>query len=369
MKLCLGVLAAVLLGGASAAAGPAADTYAVARECTRSALPCYTLFQLALDAAERDQSGRWIEIRVMPGDYEEKPVIRRNRIRIVGAGRNLSRLHFGAVAQTAGRYHRANWGTPGSATLTINAAEVRISGITIENTFDYLANDVLAASDAGKIANPQAVALLLDVDSDGVAITDAAILGFQDTLFANGGRARIARSLIAGNIDFIFGNGQLLIEDSEIRTRNRAAEIPRGEFHSFIAAPSTPLSQRTGLVIYRSRLTREAGVPDASVALARPWHPTKRFADGRYADPEAVGHAIFIACHMDAHIHPDHWAPMNGTSRDGTMSTVFHPQGARFDERGSIGPGASSRTIGMTWRDGRSIRQIRQEFGRIPVGR
>ena len=369
MKFYLGVLAAALLGGASAVASPAADTYAVARDCTRSALPCYTSVQLALNAAERDQSERWIEIRVMPGDYEEKPVIRRNRIKIVGAGRNVSRLHFGAVAQTSGRYHRANWGTPGSATLTINAAEVRISDLTIENTFDYLANDALADSDEGKIANPQAVALLLDVASDSVAISDAAILGYQDTLFTNGGRAWIARSLISGNIDFIFGNAQLLIEDSEIRTRKRAAKILPGEFHSFIAAPSTPLSQSTGLVIYRSRLTREPGVPDASVALARPWHPTKRFADGRYADPEAVGHALFIECHMDAHIHPDHWAPMNGTSRDGTMGTVFHPQDARFAERGSTGPGAASKPIGMTWRDARSLQEIRQEFASIPLGR
>lgn len=368
MKFCLGVLAAALLGGAPVLASAAADTYAVAQDCTRSALPCYTSLQLALDAAERDHSDRWIEIRVMPGDYEEKPVIRRNRVKIVGAGRSVSRIHFGAVAQTSGRYHRANWGTPGSATLTINAAKVSISGITIENTFDYLANDALAASDAGKIANPQAVALLLDVASDSVAISDAAILGYQDTLFTNGGRARIARSLIAGNIDFIFGNGLLLIENSEIRTRKRAAEIAPGDFHSFVAAPSTPLSQSTGLVIYRSRLTREAGVPDASVALARPWHPTKRFADGRYADPEAVGHALFVDCHMDAHIHPDHWAPMNGTSMDGTMSTVFRPQDARFAERGSTGPGAASKPIGMTWSDARSLQDIRQEFAGIALG-
>lgn len=353
---------AAALAGTSVSGSSAATTLAVAANCERSALPCYTSIQRALDAAERDRSERWLEIRVLPGDYAEKPVIRRNRIRIVGAGQNLSRLHFGAVAQTSGRYHRANWGTPGSATLTINASDVHISGITIENTFDYLANDALAAEDVGKIANPQAVALLLDVDSDRVGITDTAILGYQDTLFTNGGHVRIARSIIAGNIDFIFGNGQLLIEDSEIRTRRRTAAIPSGDFHSFIAAPSTPLSQSTGIVVYRSRLTREAGVPDGSVALARPWHPTKRFADGRYADPAAVGLAMFIECHMGAHIHPEHWAPMNGTSKDGTMTTVFTPQEARFAERGSTGPGAVSRPIGLTWVDRRSIQDIRREF-------
>ena len=56
-----------------------------------------------------------------------------------------------------------------------------------------MAGDIVTPRHDGTIA-PQC---------DGVAITDAAILGFQDTLFANGGRARIARSLIAGNIDIL----------------------------------------------------------------------------------------------------------------------------------------------------------------------
>jgi len=95
------------------------------------------------------------------------------------------------------------------------------------------------------------------------------------------------------------------------------------------------------------------------VGLARPWHPTTRFADGRYADPNAVGQAVFIDCAMGAHIHPDHWASMNGTARDGTMSAVFTPQTARFYESGSRGAGAKARDIGMRWQGAASIAQIR----------
>jgi hypothetical protein len=36
--------------------------------------------------------------------------------------------------------------------------------------------------------------------------------------------------------------------------------------------------------------------------------------------------AFYIDCFMDRHIHRDRWATMNGTSRDGTMATVFRPQ-------------------------------------------
>lgn len=349
--------AAALLLPAAAQAAP--NAYAVQPSCEASALPCYTAIQLALDAAARDTSSQWITIHVAPGDYAEKPVVTRDRLRLIGSGAARTRLHFGAVAQTAGHYHRAGWGTPGSATLTINAKDIVVSGITVENTYDYLANDRL--SEPARIRNPQALALLLDIASDRVRLDRVALLGYQDTLFANGGRALVQRSLIAGNIDFIFGNGQLLIEDSEIRSRRRAEPYVAGEFQSFIAAPSTPLSQEHGIVVYRSRLTREAGVPDGAVALARPWHPTTRFADGRYADPNAVGQASFVDCYMDRHIHGDHWTTMNGTARDGTPTLVFRPQDSRFFEAGSYGPGAKARKFGVSWKPA-SILQVRRDI-------
>nr|WP_231635682.1 pectinesterase family protein [Novosphingobium sp. ST904] len=237
-----------------------------------------------------------------------------------------------------------------------------VRDLTIENTYDYLANDRLPDGAESKIGNPQAAALLLDIESDRVRLDRVALLGYQDTLFANGGRALIRKSLIAGNVDFIFGNGQLLIEDSEIRTRTRAAPYTPGEFQSFVAAPSTPLSQAHGIVFHRCRLTRETGVPDHAVALARPWHPTTRFADGRYADPQAVGQALFVDCFMDRHIHPDHWTEMNGTARDGTMTQVFRAQDSRFAELSSSGPGAPARDIGMRWKSPMGIAAIRREI-------
>lgn len=351
---------AAMLSTGTAMAAP--TEYVVRPSCGDGAAPCYTSIQRALDAAARDGSENWITIRVAPGDYAEKPVISRNRLRLIGSGAQRTRVHFGAVAQTAKGWHRDGWGTPGSATLMVDAKDVVIRDLTIENTFDYLANDRHPQGSAERIANPQAVALLLDVHSDRVLVDRTAILGYQDTLFTNGGRVLVRRSLVAGNIDFIFGNGQLLIEDSEIRSRPRSEPYVTGEFQSFIAAPSTQLSQALGIVIYRSRLTREAGVPDGAVALARPWHPTTRFADGRYADPAAVGQAIFIDCFMDRHIHPDHWTTMNGTARDGAMTGVFRPQDSRFWETGSHGPGAKARDIGMTWRETTGIAAIRRDI-------
>ncbi len=336
-------LLALLTSGATAV-GPGPDRYRVRTDCG-AMRDCFTRIQAALDAADRDAAQRWITVDIGPGTFREKLVLRRNRVRLVGRGAARTRLWFDAVAEHAGRYDRAHWGTAGSATLTIDADEVAVTGVKIENAYDYLANDALPSGDPRKIANSQGVAVMLDTRSDRVAFDRVAILGYQDTLFTRGRRAVVRDSLIAGNIDFIFGSGMLLIERSEIRSRRRAAPTAPGDFASFITAPSTQLSQPIGIVVHRSRLTREPGVADASVALGRPWHPTTSFPDGRYADPQAVGQAAFVDCQMDAHIYPDHWTGMAGTARDGTKTRIFLPAESRFTETGSRGPGARRNSV------------------------
>jgi len=350
------VLLSALIGCASD--GPSSDPiYRVDRDCS-GVVNCYASVQSALDAAEKAGGNQWAVVDVGVGDFNEKVTIRRARTTLRGRGGGRTRLYYGAVAETAGRFHRNGWGTPGSATLTIDADEVAVEGLAIENTFDFLANDALPDGDPRKLANSQALAILLDIHSDRVLISNASLLGYQDTLFANGARVYVRHSLIAGNVDFIFGNGQVLIEDSEIMTRRRGVTLPAGEIQSFVVAPSTQLSKRMGIVVSRSRLTREAGVPDNSVALARPWHPTTTFPDGRYADPNAVGQASFFDCFMDAHIHHDHWTGMNGTARDGTKTAMFRPQDSRFSESGSHGPGARLTEIGITWANPIAIHEV-----------
>lgn len=352
-------VAALLMSGmlvSAASANAQNAVYRVEKDCAKRER-CFSSVQAALAAASSGEG--WITIKIGAGDFKEKVTVSRAKTVLQGKGAGRTRLVFDAVAQTAGQFHRANWGTPGSATLTINADQVTVKALTVENSFDYLSNDALPEGDPRKISASQAVALLLDIQSDRVLIENAALLGYQDTLFANGKRAYIRKSLVAGNVDFIFGNGQVLIEDSEIRTRRRGAALPSGEIESFITAPSTPLSQGIGIVIYRSKLTREAGVKDHAVTLGRPWHPTARFPDGRYADPNAVGQASFIDCFMDAHINADHWSSMAGTARDGSKTAIFRPQDSRFSESGSYGPGAVKNDIGIKWTSPLSIAEVR----------
>ncbi len=294
----------------------------------------FNTIQAAIDAIP-DNSEKSYRIFIRSGQYYEKLTLTKSNVQLIGANKNNTRIYYDAYAgQTYAE--GKTWGTPGSATLTIKATDIRIEKITIENTFDFLTNDALANEDPKRIANSQAVALFLDVPSDKVLVRDVNLLGYQDTLFVNSGRSWFDKTFIAGNVDFIFGNGNALFTDSEIKTLTRGKlNFP----HGYLVAPSTQISQEYGLTFINCRLTRDSSVPDNSVPLGRPWHPTTQFADGRYADPNAIGKAVFIHNWMDKHITADGWYSMNGTARDGSK-TPFYPEDARFFEYKSNGPGA-----------------------------
>lgn len=64
---------------------------------------------------------------------------------------------------------------------------------------------------------------------------------------------------------------------------------------------------------------------------------TTAFYDGRYADPAAIGQAVFINTVMDDHIYG--WDKMSGKDKQGEK-IWFYPQDSRFFEENSHGPGA-----------------------------
>lgn len=299
----------------------------------------FTSIQAALEAAPNNAEKPY-RIFIHAGDYYEKIVIAKPNIHLIGADQLRTRLYYGAYAgqqsTDVGATKGQIWGTSGSATLIIRAADIQLQQLTVENSFDFLANDALASDDPARIANTQAVALHLDTGSDRFLARHIRLLGFQDTLFANAGRSWFDKSFIAGNVDFIFGRGNALFTDSEIHTTARGkASTP----HGYLVAPSTQIANEFGLTFIDCKLTRHASVPDNTVPLGRPWHPTTQFADGRYADPKAIGKAVFINSWMDAHITYDGWYSMSGTAKDGSKMQ-FMPKDSRFFEYNSSGPGA-----------------------------
>jgi pectinesterase len=300
----------------------------------------FTSIAAALEAAPGDSTKPY-RIFIHAGEYYEKIIIAKPNIHLIGADKNTTRLHYdayaGQQASFAGATKGQIWGTSGSATLTVRATGVLLQQLTVENSFDFLRNDALEPGTTERVGNTQAVALFLDMGSDKFIAREVKLLGYQDTLYVNSGRSWFDKSLIAGNVDFIFGRGNALFTDSEIKTLARGrASVP----HGYVTAPSTNINDVYGLTFINCKLTRAASVPDNSVPLGRPWHPTTQFADGRYADPNAIGKTVFINSWMDAHITTDGWYSMSGTAKDGSKKD-FLPQDARFIEYNSSGPGAA----------------------------
>lgn len=294
----------------------------------------FTSIKSALDAAPAN-SVKPYKIYIVAGNYYEKLTITKPNIWLLGESAKTTRIYFDAYAGQTYAEGKA-WGTPGSATVTIRATDIQLHQLTIENSFDFLSNDALANDDANRVANTQAVALFVDAGSDRVLMRDARLLGYQDTLFVNAGRSWFDKTFIAGNVDYIFGKGNALFTNSEIHTLGRGKP---NDPHGYLVAPSTQIADEYGLTFIDCRLTRAESVPDNSVPLGRPWHPTTQFPDGRYADPNAIGKAIFINTWMDAHITLDGWYSMNGTAKDGTK-IPFLPEDSRFFEFKSSGSGA-----------------------------
>lgn len=291
---------------------------------------------VAIENAKHQQHfNEKIKIVLSEGEFREKLSIRSDGLIFIGQGPSKTKIVFDDYA---GRLKSSgeSIGTAGSATIRVDSSDVAFVSLTIENDFDFLYQDGLDASAADKVNGTQAVAVHLSATSDKVYFNNVKLLGYQDTLFADGNRAYITNSFIAGNVDFIFGHGNLVITHSEIHSRKRAkSTYPSG----FVTAPSTKAERDFGITIIQSKLTRDPAVPNHSVALGRPWHPTTTFPDGRYADPFVKSKAVFIDTWMDEHVMPEAWYWMGGTTKAGTKEPIY-PEGERFFEWNSYGPGA-----------------------------
>ncbi|WP_205412170.1 pectinesterase family protein [Sphingomonas crusticola] len=284
----------------------------------------------ALAVAAKPRQGPF-RIWLGAGVWREKLVVAAPDVWITGEDRSGTRIRFDAASGLAGP-DGYPWGTGGSGTIIVKAPGFHAANLTIENSFDPAALGAEAPHDR------QAVALMLAAGSDRTLLARVDILGRQDTLYVNAGRSIFRQCLVAGTVDFVFGAGQAHLSHCEVRSRGPG----------YIAAPSTNRSSPVGLVFDHCHLTHEPGVAAGSVYLARPWRPTRQFADGLYGDPDAVGMVNYLHCRMEAHIAPAAWTSMTYRDRAGER-VALEPGVVRFAERGSTGPGARRQRAQDSW--------------------
>lgn len=341
--MCIMPFSTIFFGTASAAKDQKPAAWVDAQHAGKAGelvegTPVYQRIEEALAAAPDNAAQPWI-IAIRPGRYREKLTVTKPNIAFVGAGRDTTVITFDAFAGQDRPDGQGKWGTGGSATVTVKAADFSSRGLTIANEFDYLANDRKDPTSSDRVGASQAVAVMLDNGADRSLFQDVALTGYQDTLYANAGRSLFDGCHISGNVDFIFGAGAAFFENCDIVSRHRgsAGTLPAG----FVTAPSTMLDQQSGLIFINCRLSKEGSdIPAGSHYLGRPWHPTKSFPEGRYADPNAVGVSVFMNCHLDDHIAAEGWTAMQGTALTGPRKWFTPLEDARFSEFANTGPGA-----------------------------
>jgi len=214
-------------------------------------------------------------------------------------------------------------GTFCTAVLIIERDGTRLQNLSIENTH----------VDGPSGADQQAVALAVE-GADRVHLDRVHLLGHQDTLYlaksaatAKPARSFIDRSLVAGDVDFIFGNATAFVQRSEVRFNG----AERGRDTGFIAAPSTDLHTPHGFVFDDCDFTAVPGPVPQRVHLARQWFPgaacspygdaaaTCRIASSDTAAGPgelkrsaltAIGQMVVMRSRLGAHIAADEpWAP------------------------------------------------------------
>jgi pectinesterase len=233
------------------------------------------------------------------GFFKQKVHIKRDNVIILG---NNSSIfwddHNGMVP---------GFGTGDSATLTIEGSNVAFSEINIVNSFDYWKAKARREENPSIMMGLQAVAVFITPGSDNVTFDNSILSSWQDTLFTDGANGYFDECTIKGNVDFIFGRSNTTFENCTI--------VSLGP--GYVTAPSTMADQEEGLVFNSCSLVRDNGVPDESVYLARPWHPSGK--------PGVCSAVSFNSCSCGGHINSSLWTTMKDSK--GVLHT---PEESRF---------------------------------------
>jgi pectinesterase len=296
----------------------------------------FDTLQQAIDVAGAHPAGQPYRIWLGEGRFEGKVEIARANVEIHGRGAGRSVLFFDAAAGHIAPDGKP-WGTFRTWCVSVTAPGVRLHGLTIANTFDAPAEMRRPGgmrSDEG--GSQQALALSLGQGADRTVVTACELVSHQDTLYVARGPALFRDCKILGSYDFIFGGAAARFERCEIRSLPRLNPV-----EGYITAPNTVVDQPVGLVFDRCVLTADAGVPDGSVFLGRPWG-VSTMVDGKRV--RTVGMATYLHCAMGRHIAPTGWTNMWFTDAAGQRA-FFEPEDARFAEFASTGPGAPRKGV------------------------
>jgi pectin methylesterase-like acyl-CoA thioesterase len=295
-----------------------------------------------------------VTIRIANGAYEELLYLRgKDHVTLRGESRDGVVIHAtnndginpgSGTAQAA----LSPSATGGRALMLVEDADLlTLDTLTLKNTS-------LRVTSTGS----QAEALYFNSAEGRLVANNASFLSEQDTIQVKG-YSWFYRTLIAGNVDFIWGyNHAALFEESEIRSVGDSASLDSG---GYVVQARTVAALDPGFVFLNSRLTHGSGpgpaandVPAGATWLAR--------SPGTASTWDNVS---YIDCRIDVHVNPLGWAGA-GVQRQPAPNpkTADARSGAGWTEYGSMD--LAGKPLDLSSRVGGSLLtadQAKQRFG------
>jgi len=259
-----------------------------------------------------DRAGEGDVIVLSEGDYRQKTMIRTPGLTVTGAGAGRTRLIYNDYAR---KEHPigGEFNTFRTYTLAVCADRVTSENLSVVN--DALQPETLgqevALSVVGTDFLMRSCTLSSTQDTLFLGPLPSDLIGRYEGFLDDGLRAgyrmnqRFENCLIEGTVDFIFGCGDTLLENCEIRSLVDARDV------GYVAAPAHDLCQKEGFRFRNCRFTCEEGVTHGSIYLARPW---RDFGLSRFED-----------CSYGPHIALEGFDKWNDTRRDLTARFYESP--------------------------------------------
>ncbi len=247
-------------------------------------------------------------VLVAPGVYREVLTIDKQNIQLRSVNPDASK-----TVVVNDRNAGENGGTLHSATVNVTGDNFFAENITFENDFNKTHPQLPSGSQA----------LALRIIGDRAIFHNVHLLGNQDTVYTgtrncapDGAgciptRQYFSDCIIAGNVDFIFGDSKAVFDRCEIHSTAHNG--------GYITAQSKHYAgQDSGYVLNRCKLLADQGLT-GNVFLGRPWRPYAR--------------VIYLNTEMGSHIDPAGWREWH-PGETHSLETVY------YAEYNSTGPGA-----------------------------
>ena len=273
-------------------------------------------------------------IYLADGKYEEKVTIPATltNVKLIGESKEGTVLTYSAVESTVDIRNGSMYGL-NCATLHVNATGFAAYNMSIRNDFDYATNQYNPNNDPTIVKESSPQGLALTINGDQAVINNVILYGNQDTLYVKSGRTYITKSLIKGNIDFIFGEekGLMFFEDCEIQAINKAPAGKQEKNNGYVTAMKATTENKPdyGYIFNNCKFTDDGTLAEGSMSLGRPWGGAATVAMINCEFSKAYSTLAYDGKAKSR------WYDMSGNL----------PQNADFAEFGSTGEGAITTAV------------------------